>query len=38
MLAKWDDLNTHIKTDVYLEHLYNALKNKNGGADGGGAQ
>jgi cyclase len=38
VLAKWDDLNTHIKTDVYLEHLYNALKNKNGGADGGGSQ
>jgi cyclase len=37
VLAPWDYLNTHIKSDVYLERLYNALKNKNGSAHGGGA-
>ena len=30
VLAQFEYLNTHIKTDVYLEHLYNALKNKKG--------
>ena len=30
VLANFEYLNTHIKTDVYLEHLYNALKNKKG--------
>jgi cyclase len=28
VLKQFEYLNTHIKTDVYLEHLYNALKNK----------
>jgi len=30
VLANFEYLNTHIKTDVYLEHLYNALKNNKG--------
>jgi cyclase len=32
VLAQFEYLNTHIKTDVYLEHLYNALKNKKANA------
>jgi cyclase len=30
VLAQFEYLNTHIKTDVYLQHLYNALKNNKG--------